>query len=39
MLEDVQENIDLTDGVFSIIGTNKNVGFGKVAYKSYVPHR
>ncbi|SMX39484.1 xanthine dehydrogenase family protein molybdopterin-binding subunit [Octadecabacter ascidiaceicola] len=38
MLEDKPENIEFNDGVFSIKGTNKNVGFGDVALKAYIPH-
>ena len=38
MLEDAPENIDFTDGVFSVKGTNKSVGFGDVALKAYIPH-
>ncbi|AKS46047.1 carbon-monoxide dehydrogenase large subunit [Octadecabacter temperatus] len=38
MLEDKPENIEFKDGVFTIKGTNKNVGFGDVALKAYIPH-
>lgn len=38
MLEEVQEKIDFTDGVLPIIGANRGIGFGKVAYKGHVPH-
>ncbi|MBU2982848.1 xanthine dehydrogenase family protein molybdopterin-binding subunit [Lentibacter algarum] len=38
MLEDSPENIEFSDGVFAIKGTNKTVGFGDVALKAYIPH-
>lgn len=38
MLEDKPENIEFNDGVFAVKGTNKNVGFGDVALKAYIPH-
>jgi len=38
MMEDKPENVDFTDGDFSVKGTNKKVSFGDVALKAYIPH-
>lgn len=38
MLEDKPDNIEFNDGVFTVKGTNRNVGFGDVALKAYIPH-
>ncbi|MEP3298131.1 MAG: xanthine dehydrogenase family protein molybdopterin-binding subunit [Pseudoruegeria sp.] len=38
MMEDTAENVEFNDGVFSVVGTNKSVGFGDVALKAYIPH-
>lgn len=38
MMEDSAENIDFSDGEFSVKGTNKKVSFGEVALKAYIPH-
>jgi carbon-monoxide dehydrogenase large subunit len=38
MLEEPSGEVDLTDGVFSMAGTNKTVSFGDVALKAYIPH-
>ncbi len=38
MMEAGDAEIDFEDGVFSVPGTNKNVPFGDVALKAYIPH-
>ncbi|MEM7318074.1 MAG: molybdopterin cofactor-binding domain-containing protein, partial [Pseudomonadota bacterium] len=38
MMEDEPDNVEFDDGVFSVAGTNKSVGFGDVALKAYIPH-
>ena len=38
MMDAKGEQIDFEDGVFSVPGTNKNVPFGDVALKAYIPH-
>lgn len=38
MMEATGETIEFEDGVFSVPGTNKNVPFGDVALKAYIPH-
>lgn len=38
MMEATGEDIHFEDGVFSVPGTNKNVPFGDVALKAYIPH-
>ena len=38
MLEASDTDIELKDGVFSVVGTNKSVTFGEVALKAYIPH-
>ncbi|MDD9921661.1 MAG: xanthine dehydrogenase family protein molybdopterin-binding subunit [Boseongicola sp.] len=38
MMEATGEEVEFEDGVFSIPGTNKNVPFGDVALKAYIPH-
>ena len=38
MMESDAEQVDFEDGVFSVRGTNKTVGFGDVALKAYIPH-
>ena len=38
MDEESDENVEFNDGVFSVSGTNKTVGFGDVALKAYIPH-
>jgi carbon-monoxide dehydrogenase large subunit len=38
MLDAGDAEIDFVDGVFSVKGTNKNVPFGDVALKAYIPH-
>ncbi|MEM7471532.1 MAG: xanthine dehydrogenase family protein molybdopterin-binding subunit [Pseudomonadota bacterium] len=38
MMESDAESVDFEDGVFSVRGSNKTVGFGDVALKAYIPH-
>lgn len=38
MLEAADSDVEFTDGVFSVAGTDKSVTFGEVAFKAYVPH-
>ncbi len=38
MLETTEDKVDFEDGVFTVAGTNKSVGFGDVALKAYIPH-
>ncbi|WP_413718028.1 xanthine dehydrogenase family protein molybdopterin-binding subunit [Silicimonas sp. MF1-12-2] len=38
MMDATGEDIHFEDGVFSVPGTNKNVPFGDVALKAYIPH-
>jgi carbon-monoxide dehydrogenase large subunit len=38
MMEDSAENVEFSDGEFSVKGTNKKVSFGEVALKAYIPH-
>ena len=38
MMEATGEDIHFEDGIFSVPGTNKNVPFGDVALKAYIPH-
>ncbi len=38
MMEAGDAEVDFEDGVFSVKGTNKNVPFGDVALKAYIPH-
>ena len=38
MMEAGDAEVDFEDGVFSVPGTNKNVPFGDVALKAYIPH-
>jgi len=38
MLEAAADDIDFTDGQFTVKGTDKSVGFGEVALKAYIPH-
>ncbi len=38
MLESTEDKVDFEDGVFTVAGTNKSVGFGDVALKAYIPH-
>ncbi len=38
MLETTEDKVDFDDGVFTVAGTNKSVGFGDVALKAYIPH-
>ena len=38
MLEASEHDITLSDGVFSVDGTDKSVTFGEVALKAYIPH-
>lgn len=38
MMEVSPEDVEFNDGVFSVTGTNKTVGFGDVALKAYIPH-
>jgi carbon-monoxide dehydrogenase large subunit len=35
-LEAFDSDIELKDGVFSIVGTNKSASFGEVALKAYI---
>jgi carbon-monoxide dehydrogenase large subunit len=38
MMEDSAENVEFSDGEFSVKGTNKTGSFGEVALKAYIPH-
>jgi carbon-monoxide dehydrogenase large subunit len=38
MLEASADDLDFTDGQFSVKGTDKSVSFGEVALKAYIPH-
>ena len=38
MMDAAPEDVEFRDGVFSVAGTNKTVGFGDVALKAYIPH-
>ncbi len=38
MMEAGDNEVEFEDGVFSVPGTNKNVPFGDVALKAYIPH-
>jgi carbon-monoxide dehydrogenase large subunit len=38
MLETTEDKVDFEDGIFTVAGTNKSVGFGDVALKAYIPH-
>ncbi len=38
MMDVAPEDVEFRDGVFSVAGTNKTVGFGDVALKAYIPH-
>ena len=38
MLEASQQDVEFSDGQFSVSGTDKSVGFGDVALKAYIPH-
>ena len=38
MLEASEQDVEFSDGQFSVAGTNKSVGFGDVALKAYIPH-
>ncbi|WP_108814884.1 xanthine dehydrogenase family protein molybdopterin-binding subunit [Loktanella sp. Alg231-35] len=38
MLEAAADDLDFTDGQFTVKGTDKSVGFGDVALKAYIPH-
>jgi carbon-monoxide dehydrogenase large subunit len=37
MLEASESDIKFKDGKFTVVGTDKSVGFGEVAFKAYVP--
>ncbi len=39
MLEAAEGDIELSDGQFSVAGTDKSVSFGEVALKAYIPHQ
>ncbi len=38
MLEASEQDVEFSDGQFSVSGTDKSVGFGDVALKAYIPH-
>jgi len=38
MMECEPDDVDFTDGEFSVKGTNRKVSFGEVALKAYIPH-
>ena len=38
MLEAAADDVDFTDGQFTVKGTDKSVSFGEVALKAYIPH-
>ncbi|WP_163851302.1 xanthine dehydrogenase family protein molybdopterin-binding subunit [Pseudooceanicola aestuarii] len=38
MMDATPEEVDFEDGVFSVRGTNKNVPWGDVTLKAYIPH-
>jgi len=38
MMESDADKVAFNDGVFTVEGTNKSVGFGDVALKAYIPH-
>ena len=38
MLEASEQDVEFSDGQFSVSGTDKSVGFGEVALKAYIPH-
>ncbi len=38
MLEASEQDVEFSDGRFSVSGTDKSVGFGDVALKAYIPH-
>lgn len=38
MLEASEQDIEFSEGQFSVAGTDKSVGFGDVALKAYIPH-
>ena len=38
MMDEAPDKVDFEDGIFSVAGTNKTVGFGDVALKAYIPH-
>ena len=38
MLEASEQDVEFSDGQFSVAGTNKSIGFGDVALKAYIPH-
>ena len=38
MLEASADDVDFTDGQFTVKGTDKSVSFGEVALKAYIPH-
>ncbi len=38
MMHEAPDKVDFEDGIFSVAGTNKTVGFGDVALKAYIPH-
>jgi len=38
MMEASADDVEFKDGLFSVAGTNKSVGFGDVALKAYIPH-
>jgi carbon-monoxide dehydrogenase large subunit len=38
MLEAAADDLEFTDGQFTVKGTDKSVSFGEVALKAYIPH-
>lgn len=38
MMDEAPDKVEFEDGIFSVAGTNKTVGFGDVALKAYIPH-
>ena len=38
MMEASEQDVEFSEGQFSIAGTDKSVGFGDVALKAYIPH-
>lgn len=38
MMEAAGAEVEFSEGVFSVAGTNKSVSFGEVALKAYIPH-
>jgi aerobic carbon-monoxide dehydrogenase large subunit len=39
LMEASADDVEFKDGNFSVKGTDKNVGFGAVAFQAYVPHK